>query len=47
MLQVGTMRVTYSVPLEFNYPKAAQKSHPQGGFFAFRAVLASNLYYYI
>jgi hypothetical protein len=47
MRPAGTMRVTITAHLEFNYPKAVQKSHPQGGFFAFRAVLVSNLYYYI
>ena len=47
MLLVGTTHVTFTVLKAFNYPLAAQKSHPQGGFFAFRAVYTFNLYYYI
>jgi hypothetical protein len=37
MLQVGTMRVTFTVQLVCNRNTLAvsQKGHPQGGFFAF------------
>jgi hypothetical protein len=36
MLLVGTMRVTFTVQLVCNPNlRSKQKSHPQGGFFAF------------